>query len=49
MIDEYTPKDSGRARAVFAKTDVRIWDDLTMMFDVADREFGGADIVSVRT
>ena len=35
----------GQPRAVFVKTDVRIWDDLTRMFDVAEQEFGGADIV----
>ena len=41
LIDDYTTQP----RAVFVKTDVVKWNDLTNMFDVADREFGGADIV----
>ena len=41
LVDEYTSKP----RAVFVKTDVTNWDDLTNMFDVAEQEFGGADIV----
>jgi NAD(P)-dependent dehydrogenase (short-subunit alcohol dehydrogenase family) len=42
LIDDYT----SRPRAAFVKTNVVIWDDLTNMFDVAEKEFGGADIVS---
>jgi NAD(P)-dependent dehydrogenase (short-subunit alcohol dehydrogenase family) len=41
LIDEYT----SQPRAVFVKTDVVMWDQLTNMFDVAEKEFGGADIV----
>ena len=41
LIDEYTTQP----RAVFVKTDVVMWDQLTNMFDVAEKEFGGADIV----
>lgn len=41
LIDEYT----SHPRAVFVKTDVVMWDQLTNMFDVAEKEFGGADIV----
>ena len=42
LIDEYT----SQPRAVFVKTNVVNWDELTNMFDVAEKEFGGADIVS---
>ena len=41
IVDQY----SSKPRAVFVKTDVTIWDDLANMFDQADKEFGGADIV----
>lgn len=41
LIDQYT----NQPRAVFVKTDVVNWDQLTNMFDVAEKEFGGADIV----
>lgn len=34
-----------KARAGFFRTDVTDWDSLSLMFDVAEREFGGADIV----
>lgn len=43
LIDEYTTQP----RAVFVKTDVVMWDQLANMFDVAEKEFGGADIVSI--
>jgi len=43
LVDEYTTQP----RAVFVKTDVVMWDQLTNMFDVAEKEFGGADIVRV--
>ncbi|KAM6518671.1 hypothetical protein FSOLCH5_007434 [Fusarium solani] len=36
---------SGRARAVFQKTDVRDWLQLERMFSTADSEFGRVDIV----
>ena len=41
LIDEYT----NEPRAIFVKTDVVRWDELTNMFDAADKEFGGVDIV----
>lgn len=41
LIDEYTTQP----RAIFIKTNVVNWDELTSMFDVAEKEFGGADIV----
>lgn len=41
LIDDY----ASQPRAVFVKTNVVIWDELTNMFDVAEKEFGGADIV----
>jgi NAD(P)-dependent dehydrogenase (short-subunit alcohol dehydrogenase family) len=41
LIDDYTSKP----RAVFVKTNVVIWDELSNLFDQADKEFGGADIV----
>lgn len=41
LIDDYT----AQPRAVFVKTDVVMWDQLTNMFDAAEKEFGGADIV----
>ena len=41
LVDEYT----SQPRAVFVKTNVVMWDELTNMFDVAEKEFGGADIV----
>lgn len=45
VVKLYSSKESS-ARAVFVKTDVMVWDQLTKMFEVADAEFGGADIVS---
>ncbi len=44
LIDEYTSKP----RAIFVKTDVVRWDDLTTMFDIAEKEFEELDIVSPR-
>lgn len=45
LVDEHSSNESGKPRAVFVKTDVVQWPDLDNMFDVADNEFGGADIV----
>lgn len=42
LVESYT---SGQPRAVFKKTDVRQWDQLSALFDVTDKEFGGVDIV----
>jgi NAD(P)-dependent dehydrogenase (short-subunit alcohol dehydrogenase family) len=44
LVDDYNGKD-GKPRAVFVKTNVIVWDELANMFEQADREFGGADIV----
>jgi NAD(P)-dependent dehydrogenase (short-subunit alcohol dehydrogenase family) len=44
LVQQHSAKDRG-ARAIFVKTDVTIWDELTHAFEVADAEFGGADIV----
>ena len=41
LVDDYT----SQPRATFVKTNVVNWDELPNMFDVAEREFGGADIV----
>jgi NAD(P)-dependent dehydrogenase (short-subunit alcohol dehydrogenase family) len=41
LIDDYTTQP----RAVFVKTNVVMWNELNNMFDVAEKEFGGADIV----
>ncbi|KAK4540128.1 hypothetical protein LTR36_009793 [Oleoguttula mirabilis] len=45
FVDEHSSTDEGKPRAVFVKTDVSQWPDLDNMFEVADKEFGGADIV----
>ncbi|KAF2748088.1 NAD(P)-binding protein [Sporormia fimetaria CBS 119925] len=42
VVDQYAKSEP---RAVFQKTDVRVWRELEHMFDVADKEFGGVDIV----
>jgi hypothetical protein len=41
LIDDYT----SQPRAIFVKTNVVMWDELNNMFDVTEKEFGGADIV----
>lgn len=43
LVDEYT----SNPRAIFVKTDVVNWDQLTNVFDVTEKEFGGADIVRI--
>ena len=45
LVDEHSSRDNGKARAVFVKTDVVQWPDLDNMFDVAEKKFGGTDIV----
>lgn len=44
VVDEYSQEKEG-ARAVFLKTDVASWIQLENMFEVAEHEFGSADIV----
>ena len=41
LLDKYT----SNPRAIFVKTNVIDWDQLSNMFDVTEKEFGGADIV----
>ncbi|KAK0250751.1 hypothetical protein LTS09_014135 [Friedmanniomyces endolithicus] len=45
LVDEYSSPTAGKARAVFVETNVVQWPELENMFVVADKEFGGADIV----
>ncbi|TKX20932.1 hypothetical protein C1H76_6969 [Elsinoe australis] len=45
LVDKYSAKQDGKPRAVFVKTNVTLWKELENMFQVADDEFGGADIV----
>jgi NAD(P)-dependent dehydrogenase (short-subunit alcohol dehydrogenase family) len=45
MVDQYSEKQDGKPRAVFQKTDVREWTELEKMFQVAEQQFGGVDIV----
>ncbi|KAK5136675.1 hypothetical protein LTR08_002328 [Meristemomyces frigidus] len=45
LVEEHSSNDGAKARAVFVKTDVVQWPDLDNMFEVAEKEFGGADIV----
>ena len=44
-VDTYSSSTNGKPRAIFVKTDVIDWPQLQRMFDVADKEFGGVDIV----
>ena len=46
LVDQYAGSTEGQPRAVFQKTDVTDWLQLERMFEVADKEFGGVDIVS---
>lgn len=41
LVEEYQTQP----RAVFQKTDVTKWNQLERMFEVANKEFGGVDIV----
>ncbi|MCJ1286133.1 hypothetical protein MMC26_005476 [Xylographa opegraphella] len=45
IVAQHSSSSRAPAKAVFQKTDVRQWQDLAYMFRVADRSFGGADIV----
>jgi 3-hydroxybutyrate dehydrogenase len=45
LIAQYESRTLGQAQAVFQKTDVRDWAQLDQAFNVAQSEFGGADIV----
>ena len=41
--------DENGDKAVFVETDVTKWDQLSKMFEVAEEEFGGADIVGLNS
>ena len=45
LIAKHASSSEGAAKAVFQKTDVRNWAELEEMFNLADRLYGGADIV----
>lgn len=45
VVEGHQQAASGHGRAVFQQTDVRQWDQLERMFQVAEREFGDVDIV----
>lgn len=45
LVDAHARKAPGKGRAVFQHTDVRDWKQLSRMFDVANQEFKGIDIV----
>ncbi|OCL14952.1 NAD(P)-binding protein [Glonium stellatum] len=45
IVEAYSSKSEGKARAAFIQTDVRDWKQLSRMFEVADKEFGGVDVV----
>lgn len=44
-MQHYLPKDANTPSCIFVKTDVTSWDQLENAFQVADNEYGGADIV----
>ena len=46
LVDQHSSGDGKEARVIFVKCNVVDWKDLNNMFEVADNEFGGADIVS---
>ena len=45
LVSNHASPSQSSARAVFLQTDVRDWQHLERMFQVASKEFGGADIV----
>lgn len=45
LVDKHSAKEGNGPRAIFVKTDVTIWDDLTNAFEETEKEFGEADIV----
>ncbi|KAF2184038.1 NAD(P)-binding protein [Zopfia rhizophila CBS 207.26] len=45
LVDTYSTKTKGKPRAVFQRTDVTDWTQLSRMFEVANQEFGTIDIV----
>jgi NAD(P)-dependent dehydrogenase (short-subunit alcohol dehydrogenase family) len=46
VVEQYANGNGNGAKAVFQKTDVRVWKELERMFEVAERELGGGvDVV----
>ncbi|KAI5196967.1 hypothetical protein E4T38_08217 [Aureobasidium subglaciale] len=45
IADQYSQKSTGQPRAIFQRTDVTDWTQLSRMFEVAQEEFGGVDLV----
>ena len=45
LVSNYSPSSQSSAKAVFQKIDVKDWKQLERMFDTANEEFGGADVV----
>ena len=46
LVNAHSSRTSlSNGRAIFQRTDVRVWADLERMFEVAAREFEGVDIV----
>jgi 3-hydroxybutyrate dehydrogenase len=44
-VDSHSLVSSNTGKAVFQKTDVTKWSQLDRIFDVAEREFGGVDLI----
>ena len=44
-MDSHSLVSSNTGKAVFQKTDVTKWAQLDRIFDVAEREFGGVDLI----
>lgn len=45
LVDEHSDTSSGKAQAVFVKTDVTDWNQLSNLFKTAEQNFGSYDIV----
>lgn len=45
LLTAYGSVNGNRPRAIFLRTDVVKWEQLSHLFDVADSQFGGCDIV----
>ncbi|MCJ1232790.1 sedoheptulose-7-phosphate:D-glyceraldehyde-3- phosphate transaldolase [Varicellaria rhodocarpa] len=45
LVSKHSDSSQPSARAIFQETDVRDWAQLERMFDIANKEFGGAHIV----
>ncbi|KAI5362089.1 Putative short-chain dehydrogenase/reductase SDR, NAD(P)-binding domain superfamily [Septoria linicola] len=45
LVQQHSSNNGSTPKAIFVKTDVTSWDQIANAFNVADDEFGGADIV----